>query len=166
MKYKLVKVIIVNLKKSSFIYLITGLYSIIYLLYIIITAIITAEFPNFEHNLEQGLSILFIFCLGALLSIIYTVHLYPDLRETFHGTGLNKNASPYEIVTFISTEEEVEVLEAIKELAPKAYKFEIARITELSRMKVHRILLRLSSRGIVDVKKDGKYSQIYLADWL
>ena len=100
------------------------------------------------------------FTLFQLFSIIY-----PEITKS-HISPPTPRSTPFEVLLYISTEEEAKVLQAIKDLAPRAYKFEIARKTGLSRMKVHRIIQRFESRGIVQVTKIGRNSQVTLSSWL
>lgn len=145
---------------------ITGFYSIIYVFSIVITSIIKGELPFEEHSLSQIAGLFFIFSVGILTGGIYLTHFYPEVRERIHGSKISSNPTSLEVLMYISTDDEIEIIKSIQSLAPKAYKFEIARNTGLSRMKVHRILMRMNERRIVRIVKDGRYSQIYLTDWV
>ena len=103
-------------------------------------------------------------------SISYTisqllVYMFPEIKSK-KDDGISFQSTPYNVVLQISTEDEVTVIEKIKELAPRAYKFEIARATGLSKMKIHRIINRLEQRDILSVVKVGRNSQISLQNWL
>ena len=144
----------------------TAVYSIIYILTFVTTSIINGELPFERHTQNQMLGILFVFSMGILSGGIYLSYFYPDLREKIHGKEISSNPSSLEVLLYISTDDEIKIIQSIQSLAPKAYKFEIARETGLSRMRVHRILMRLNERGIVRIIKDGRYSQVYLMDWI
>ena len=154
-------------RKPIFILMVlTGSYSIFYILSIIFTSIITGEYPSIQHTHIQLFGILFIFSVGILSGGMYLSYFFPELREKMHGGAISSNATPYEVLAYISTPEEINVIETIRSLSPHAYKFEIARKTGLSRMKVHRIVQRLAERGIAIIERSGRYSKIHLADWL
>lgn len=144
----------------------TAVYSMIFIISVVLSSIINGELPFEQHTHNQMLGILFVFCIGILSGGIYLSYFYPDLREKIHGKEISSNATPLEVLMYMSTDDEINVIQSIKSLAPKAYKFEIARKSGLSRMKVHRILMRLNERGVVRIVKDGRYSQIYLNDWI
>ncbi len=145
---------------------ITAVYSIVYLLTMVISSIINGELPFERHTHNQMLGLLFIFSIGILTGGIYLSYFYPELRERIHGKEISSNPTSLDVLLYISTDDEVEVIKSIQSRLPKAYKFEIARDTGLSRMRVHRILTRLNERGIVKIVKDGRYSQVYLMDWV
>ncbi len=145
---------------------ITAVYSVIYILTMVITSIINGKLPFEQHSHNQMLGFLFIFSMGILTGGIYLGYFYPELREKIHGKEISSNPTSLEVLLYISTDDEINIIQSIQSLAPKAYKFEIARDTGLSRMRVHRILMRLNERGIVRIIKDGRYSQVYLMDWI
>lgn len=111
--------------------------------------------------------VIFLFFVSSIALTIYQIlnYVYPKLVKS-DSPAPTSNSSPFEIVSHISTEEEVKVLNAILDLSPRAYKFEISRKTGLSRMKVHRILQRLEQRDIVEIEKVGRNSRVKLASWL
>ncbi|MHA2251214.1 MAG: helix-turn-helix transcriptional regulator [Candidatus Kariarchaeaceae archaeon] len=146
--------------------LITAVYSVVYIMTMVITSIINGELPFEQHSHNQMLGILFIFSMGILTGGLYLTYFYPELREKFHGKEISSNPSSLEVLLYVSTDNEIKIIRSIQSLAPKAYKFEIARETGLSRMQVHRALMRLNERGIVRIIKDGRYSQVYLMDWI
>ncbi|MHA2030993.1 MAG: helix-turn-helix transcriptional regulator [Candidatus Kariarchaeaceae archaeon] len=145
---------------------ITSVYCVIFIATVVISTIINGKLPFEEHTHNQMLGILFIFSLGILVGGVYLSYFYPELREKIHGKEISSNPTSLEVLLYMSSDEEIKIIKSIQTLAPKAYKFEIARDTGLSRMKVHRILMRLSERGVVRIIKDGRYSQIYLMDWI
>ncbi|MDH5401171.1 MAG: hypothetical protein OEZ01_08195 [Candidatus Heimdallarchaeota archaeon] len=155
-----------NNKVIQFIFIISSAYLVIYIFSIAISSIIQGEFPNIEHTEAQAYGILFVFAFGMVFGISILTYLFPDFRHKIHGRVLPAEASPFEILLHISTEDEIKILLATKELLPKAYKFEVAKKSGLSRMKTHRIILRLEERNILRVERDGRYSKIYFTDWL
>jgi predicted transcriptional regulator len=76
------------------------------------------------------------------------------------------NVNAYESVTKTLTEEERKVIEVLNSHNGKYLQKYIKAETGLSRLKTHRILARLSERGIVSLEKTGNTNQVYLASWL
>ena len=145
---------------------ITGTYVIIFTLVIFFILIFTDEsMENYRDNFRP-LGVLAIFSLGLNLGGSLILYFFPEIRERIHSKTLTSNASPYEVILHVSTPEEVLVVKAIDKLSPKVYQFEISKETDLSRMKIHRIITRLSERGIINVEKIGKNSQISLSNWM
>ena len=67
---------------------------------------------------------------------------------------------------YICNSDEVDVINAVKNLPHGAYQFEIANLASLSRMKVHRVIKRLVERDILVRVGEGRNSKLYLADWI
>ena len=107
-----------------------------------------------------------IFSVAAFTAAAAMWYYFPEIRPRNRRARLKPHATPLEVVLFVSTEEEAKVIEAVKTLSNRAYQFEIARYTGLSRMKVHRIIKRLADRDIVSVTEEGRNRLISLSDWL
>jgi hypothetical protein len=75
-------------------------------------------------------------------------------------------ASAYDTVTKTLTEDERKVITVLNSHNGKYLQKYIKTETELSRLKTHRILARLSERGIVSLEKTGNTNQVYLSSWL
>ena len=132
---------------------------------------------NFNQEISQGdipappwfvrISFpIFIFALGLFFGLLGIWYYYPETRPTQKKEELGPHPTPYDVLIYISTPDEVKVIEAIKKLENKAYQFEIARYSGLSKMKVHRIIQRLLERGIIEVEKRGKYNRVSLKKWV
>lgn len=145
---------------------VNALYSFVYIFSLVLTSILNGELPFEEHNSTQIAGIIFIFSIGILTGGLFLSYFFPEVREKIHGSKISSNPTSLEVLLYISSDDEINIIKSIQSLAPKAYKFEVARESGLSRMKVHRILMRMSERGIVRIVKDGRYSQIYLMDWV
>jgi uncharacterized membrane protein len=76
------------------------------------------------------------------------------------------SASPYESVLKTATEEERRVLGVLSSHDGKYLQKYIRKEAGLSRLKTHRILARLSERGIVTLTQSGNTNEVVLADWL
>jgi hypothetical protein len=76
------------------------------------------------------------------------------------------SASPYESVLKTATAEERRVLEVLSSHEGRYLQKYIRKEAGLSRLKTHRILARLSERGIVTLTQSGNTNEVVLADWL
>lgn len=144
---------------------IVGTYVIVFTI-VILFSIIFIDDPVEYRDYFRPLGLLAIFSLGLLTGGGLFLYYFPEIREQIHNKTLSSAATPFEVILHISTAEEVLVVKAIEKLSPKVYQFEISKETELSRMKVHRIVTRLSERGIINVEKIGKNSQVSLSKWM
>jgi len=66
------------------------------------------------------------------------------------------------LVQFLNRDEK-KVVEKILESEGKLYQSEISRIEGIGKLKSHRILQRLSDRGVVEIEKHGKTNLVRLA---
>ncbi|MGD6852395.1 MAG: helix-turn-helix transcriptional regulator [Candidatus Bathyarchaeia archaeon] len=76
------------------------------------------------------------------------------------------SASAYESVSKTLTEDERKVISVLQAHQGKYLQKYIKAETGLSRLQTHRIIARLSDRGIVSLEKVGNTNQVFLADWL
>jgi uncharacterized membrane protein len=76
------------------------------------------------------------------------------------------SATPYESVLKTATADERRVLEVLSSHEGKYLQKYIRKEAGLSRLKTHRILARLSERGIVTLTQSGNTNEVVLADWL
>ncbi len=76
------------------------------------------------------------------------------------------STSPYESVLKTATAEERKILEVLVSHEGKYLQKYIRKEAGLSRLKTHRILARLSERGIVALTQSGNTNEVVLADWL
>jgi len=74
--------------------------------------------------------------------------------------------NPLESVLKTSTREERRILEVLASHDGKYLQKYIRKEAGLSRLKTHRILARLSERGIVTLTQSGNTNEVVLADWL
>jgi uncharacterized membrane protein len=74
--------------------------------------------------------------------------------------------TPYESVSKTLTAEERTVLDILISHDGKYLQKYIRAETGLSRLKTHRIVNRLSDRGIVTLEKSGNTNEVYLSSWL
>jgi predicted transcriptional regulator len=122
--------------------------------------------------------VLFAILIGVtvvgVVGISYYV-VYPQIRMSsapqtgavnISTSAVTTNGGAYESVTKTLTSEERKVIEVLNSHNGKYLQKYIKTETGLSRLKTHRILNRLSERGIVSLEKTGNTNQVYLASWL
>ncbi|MCW4001126.1 MAG: hypothetical protein NWE93_12905 [Candidatus Bathyarchaeota archaeon] len=120
--------------------------------------------------------VLFAVIIGiTILSVIGVTYylVYPQIRigaapqppATLTG-AVGNGGLAYESVSKTLTDEERQVIEVLKAHDGKYLQKYIKAETGLSRLKTHRILARLSERGMVSLEKVGNTNQVTLAEWL
>lgn len=99
--------------------------------------------------------------------------VYPQIRmgTAQQPTALTmapnvSTASAYESVSKTLTEDERKIITVLQAHDGKYLQKYIKNETGLSRLQTHRIIARLSERGIVSLEKTGNTNQVYLANWL
>jgi len=96
--------------------------------------------------------------------------VYPQIRVGTTQPSLSQatanGAVALDSVTKTLTEDERKVIEVLKAHQGKYLQKYIKSETGLSRLQTHRILARLSERGVVSLEKTGNTNQVALADWL
>lgn len=99
--------------------------------------------------------------------------IFPEISQksqeplrTVEKVSQIEKASSLDTVLKVLREDEKKVVETIVQAGGTMLQKDIARTTEFSRVKTHRILYRLSKRGIVTAEKYYNTYQISLADWL
>jgi hypothetical protein len=75
-------------------------------------------------------------------------------------------SAAYESVSKTLTEDERKIVTVLQAHQGKYLQKYIKNETGLSRLQTHRIIARLSERGVVSLEKTGNTNQVYLADWL
>lgn len=78
----------------------------------------------------------------------------------------NHQFDPLDILTRVSKPEERAVLEVLRSSGGSCLQRDIVFKTGLTKLKVHRIIVRLSERDIVQVKKTGKTNEVRVPSWL
>jgi uncharacterized membrane protein len=77
-----------------------------------------------------------------------------------------KSSTPYTSVSKTLTSEERKVLDVLVSHDGKYLQKYLRAETELSRLKIHRIVTRLAERGIVTLEKSGNTNEVLLSSWL
>lgn len=109
--------------------------------------------------------------VGVAYYLVYPqIRMGATLKTVVATLPVNKVATnrviAYDTVTKTFTEEERKVITVLNNHDGKYLQKYIKTETGLSRLKTHRILARLSERGIVSLEKTGNTNQVYLASWL
>jgi len=93
-------------------------------------------------------------------------YYYPTIRPNRSRNSITKDAKPLEVIKYFSSDDESAVLEIIQKTDYSAYQHEIVKAINFSRMKVHRIVIKLISRGILEKDDPVKNSKISIVQWL
>jgi uncharacterized membrane protein len=110
-----------------------------------------------------------IFSVGGLVYFL----AFPEIRTVKSVAAVSaEQLSPqnpytaYASVLKTLTDEERKVIEVLKAHDGKYLQKYIRKETGLSRLKTHRIIMRLAEREIVTLEKSGNTNQVLLAEWL
>jgi hypothetical protein len=135
--------------------------------------------PSSTNPLISYFGALFAVFIGVtvvgIIGVSYYL-LYPQIRmgaapsnvqiasqpQVPNGNG----SSPYESVSKTLTIDERKIIDVLNAHQGKYLQKYIRNETGLSRLQTHRIIARLSDRGILSLEKTGNTNQVYLADWL
>lgn len=105
--------------------------------------------------------------LVGIIGIVYYV-VFPEIKKNQQVKDANQKEMPRSLSVVLQTlrPDEREVLEFILSHHGKVLQKEIVKALNLSRLKVHRIVARLSERGIIKVTEFGNTNKISVSDWL
>jgi hypothetical protein len=102
-----------------------------------------------------------------LLGVLAYTALFPNIeRRSQTGAGSSEKQQSTAAVLKVLKEDERRVVELLLNANGKMLQRDISRKTGFTRVKTHRILYRLVSRGIVTAKKYYNTYEIILADWI
>ena len=96
-------------------------------------------------------------------------YVFPEVRtgQARRGGQVSaQDSTAYEAIVKTLTDEERKVIEVLTVHNGKYLQKYIRKEAGLSRLKTHRILVRLADRGIVTLKKTGNTNEVQLSDWL
>ncbi len=116
---------------------------------------------------------LLIFAVPVALALIIVVYLiaFPEIKQKKKDSNVvtqtTSNQQTLEAVLRVLSEDERKVVQVIaaSETGSILQK-EIGWKTNFSRVKTHRVIARLSQRGIVQVEKHFSTNKITLAEWI
>ncbi|HEX9862897.1 MAG TPA: hypothetical protein VGB11_06425 [Candidatus Bathyarchaeia archaeon] len=120
--------------------------------------------------------VLFIVLVGiAIVSVGGLVYFlaFPEIRTAKLSVTASAEQLPpqnpntaYASVLKTLTDEERKIIGVLKAHDGKYLQKYIRKEAGLSRLKTHRIIMRLAEREIVTLEKSGNTNQVLLADWL
>ena len=96
--------------------------------------------------------------------------MFPEIKadgQARRGEQVSaQDSTAYEAIVKTLTDEERRVIEVLKIHGGKYLQKYIRKEAGLSRLKTHRILVRLTDRGIVKLKKTSNTNEVQLSEWL
>ncbi|MCP8304594.1 MAG: hypothetical protein H3Z50_03870 [archaeon] len=140
------------------------------LAYIMIYLYVPQEFPGMRHGMGAQINIwipVVIVPVTFMIGLLAYLFIFPDIEQKpSTETTLPREQRSLEAVLRVLKDDEKKVVELLMNAGGKMLQRDISRKTGFTRVKTHRILYRLSTRGIVTAKKYYNTYQIALADWL
>jgi len=101
------------------------------------------------------------------IGLLAYLALFPEIKQEANvKTALQADQQALEAVKKVLKDDERKIVELLMNSGGSTLQREIARQSGFSRVKTHRILYRLSTRGIVVAEKYFNTYKITLADWL
>ena len=94
------------------------------------------------------------------------IRITDPVPKTIVDQTPQNTVTPYASVSKTLTAEERKVLDVLISHKGKYLQKYIRAETQLSRLKTHRIVSRLSERGIVTVERSGNTNEVHLSSWL
>ncbi len=117
------------------------------------------RFERFQSNISMSFySIVFVSLLGSVTSITAGISLWFLLKKK------ERKKLTDDIVSTMTTEDEKRVMRVLEDHGNELTQSEIVKRTKLSKVKVHRVVKRLESLGIVDKYSYGMTNKIRLRD--
>lgn len=145
--------------------------NVIAVLYLILTFVIVISFPLLQEIsflrayilVAYGAAFMFL-TIGVItyLMIFPAIVLEKDQKLNLEGGSLTS----FEGVMKVLHEDERKVCMALWKEGGTALQKDVKWITGLSKVKTHRAVTRLASRGVVTVEKKDKENLLSLASWL
>lgn len=118
------------------------------------------------------ITMLTIFAIIAAVGLVYFL-IFPKIKSVVKPAEIFEEKSNQFVhsASFASvlktlSPEESKVLKVLNANGGRHLQKEIRKEAGLSRLKTHRIMMRLSERGIVTLEKTGNTNKVILADWL
>jgi len=138
--------------------------------YILIQFYISKDFPGmgygFGLQLYHWMPLIIVPATLIIVLLTYLI-LFPEIEQkpSFRRM-VPKEQQSHAAVVRVLKDDEKKVVELLLNTGGTMLQSEISKKTGFTRVKTHRILYRLSTRGIVSAKKYYNTYQITLADWL
>jgi len=140
------------------------------LAYLLVNFYVPRESPGAGRGMGPQLYALipiFIVPTTFIVGLLAYMALFPEIKERPRTeASLPKEQGSISAVLRVLEEDERKVVELLMSAGGTMLQSDIAKKAGFSRVKTHRILYRLSTRGIVTAKKYYNTYQISLAEWL
>jgi hypothetical protein len=143
----------------------------IVVLYLIVAFVATASVPFFQVSSFLRACMLVIFGAAFMfltIGVITYSMIFPEI-PTGKGQKLNSEESLlayFEGVMKVLREDERKVCMVLWKEGGTALQKDVRWLTGFSKVKTHRAVSRLASRGVITVEKEGKENKLSLASWL
>ena len=140
-------------------------------LYVILTSVVAASTPLLQEISFIRPSILVIFGAAFMfltIGIVAYSIIFPEIMVESDGKFNPEEGFPdsFEDVMKVLREDEKEVCMAIWKEGGTAMQKDVKWMTGLSKVKTHRVVSRLASRGVITVSKENRRNRLSLAPWL
>jgi hypothetical protein len=103
--------------------------------------------------------------LASVVGVVYFLIL-PEIKTYKMGSSAKAAEIAAEMVMKTLKPEEQKVILVLRAHGGRYLQKYISKETELSKLKTHRVIARLSERGLVRVTKRGNTNEITLVEWL
>ena len=144
---------------------------VIEVLYVILTFVMVASIPFLQGNSLLRASTLVIigaaFMFLTIGVVTYSI-MFPEIviEEDQKFNVEEGFPASFEGAMKVLREDEKEVCMAIWKEGGTALQKDVRWATGLSKVKTHRVVTRLASRGVITVRKEGNRNTLSLASWL
>jgi len=140
------------------------------LAYIMIYFYVPKESPVMQHGMGPQFIVwipMVMVPVTFMIGLLAYLALFPEIEQKFVAEkALSREQQSREAVLRVLKDDEKKVVELLMNVGGTMLQSEIGRKTGFSRVKTHRILYRLSARGVVTAKKYYNTYQISVAEWL
>lgn len=106
-----------------------------------------------------------VLALVGVFGILYVLVLSEAKLKEPMRKSIENSTDPYSAVLKVLTPEERKIIEILIAHEGKFVQKYLRKEAGLTRLKTHRILSRLSKRGLVVLRKVGNTNEVVLADW-
>jgi uncharacterized membrane protein len=101
------------------------------------------------------------------IGLLAYLALFPEIKQkTLTKPEVPERTQPLSAVVRVLKDDEKKIVELLVNSGGKMLQRDLGRQAGFSRVKTHRILYRLATRGIVTAEKHYNTYEITLADWL
>jgi len=101
------------------------------------------------------------------IGLLAYLALFPEIKQKpLTKTGTPEKTQPLSAVMRVLRDDERKIVELLVNSGGKMLQRDLGRQAGFSRVKTHRILYRLATRGVVTAEKHYNTYEITLADWL